>query len=133
MLPFAAALAIASLGQTLVVMQGGIDLSVAGGLSLYVVIVTKYPAGENSRLLGALGIALLAAVAAGSLNGFLVGRMRLNPIVATLGTNALLFGAVLWYSAGIPTTTTARLARVGSGLCSGSRGPCTSAVAATAS
>ena len=31
MLPFASALAIASLGQTLVVMQGGIDLSVAGG------------------------------------------------------------------------------------------------------
>ena len=37
MLPFASALAIASLGQTLVVMQGGIDLSVAGGFSLYVV------------------------------------------------------------------------------------------------
>ena len=34
MLPFAAALAIAALGQTLVVMQGGIDLSVAGGLAL---------------------------------------------------------------------------------------------------
>src|SRR6185312_13518370 len=48
MLPFAAALAIAGLGQTLVVMQGGIDLSVAGGLSLYVVILTHYPNGENS-------------------------------------------------------------------------------------
>ena len=47
MLPFASALAIAALGQTLVVMQGGIDLSVAGGLSLYVVIVTKYPAGTT--------------------------------------------------------------------------------------
>ena len=57
MLPFASALAIASLGQTLVVMQGGIDLSVAGGLSLYVVIVTKYPAGDNARLLPAIGIA----------------------------------------------------------------------------
>ncbi len=103
MLPFAAALAIASLGQTLVVMQGGIDLSVAGGLSLYVVIVTKYPAGDNARLWPAIGLAFLAAIAAGSLNGFLVGRMRLNPIVATLGTNALLYGAVLWYTAGIPT------------------------------
>ena len=116
MLPFAAALAIAGLGQTLVVMQGGIDLSIAGGLSLYVVIVTKYPAGVNGRLLAALGLAVVAAIVAGLLNGFLVGRMRLNPIVATLGTNALLFGAVLWYSAGIPTTTTARLARVGSGV-----------------
>ena len=63
MLPFAAALAIASLGQTLVVMQGGIDLSVAG-TSLYVVIVTKYPAGDNARLLPAIGIAFLAAIVA---------------------------------------------------------------------
>ncbi len=132
MLPFAAALAIASLGQTLVVMQGGIDLSVAGGLSLYVVILTKYPAGDNARLWPAIGIAFLAAIAAGLLNGWLVGRMRLNPIVATLGTNALLFGAVLWYTAGIPTTTTARLARVGGGLWLGIPAPVYFAVAATA-
>jgi ribose transport system permease protein len=132
MLPFAAALAIASLGQTLVVMQGGIDLSVAGGLSLYVVILTRYPAGENSKLLPAIGIAFLAAVAAGAVNGFLVGRMQLNPIVATLGTNALLYGAVLWYSSGIPTTTTARLARVGGGLWLGIPKPVYFAVLATA-
>jgi ribose transport system permease protein len=132
MLPFASALAIASLGQTLVVMQGGIDLSIAGGFSLYVVIVTKYPAGVNSRLLPAIGIAFLAAIAAGLVNGWLIGRMRLNPIVATLGTNALLFGAVLWYSAGIPTTTTARLAGVGGGLWLGIPKPVYFAVAATA-
>src|SRR5207302_4650728 len=132
MLPLAAALAIAGLGQTLVVMQGGIDLSVAGGLSLYVVTVTKYPAGVNSRLLVAIGIAVLAAVGAGLLNGLLIGRMRLNPIVATLGTNALLFGAVLWYTAGIPTTTTARLARVGGGLWLGIPAPVYFAVAGTA-
>jgi ribose transport system permease protein len=131
MLPFAAALAIAALGQTLVVMQGGIDLSVAGGLSLYVVIVTKYPAGDNSRLWPAIGIAFLAAIGAGWLNGLLIGRMRLNPIVATLGTNALLYGAVLWYTAGIPTTTTARLARIGGGLLLGIPTPVYFAVAAT--
>jgi ribose transport system permease protein len=132
MLPFASALAIASLGQTLVVMQGGIDLSVAGGLSLYVVIVTKYPAGVNDRLLPAIGIAIGAAVAAGLVNGFLIGRMRLNPIVATLGTNALLFGAVLWYSAGIPTTTTARLSSMGSGTWFGIPIPVYIAVVTTA-
>jgi ribose transport system permease protein len=132
MLPFASALAIAALGQTLVVMQGGIDLSVAGGLSLYVVILTKYPAGVNSRLLPAIGIAFLAALVAGALNGVLIGRMRLNPIVATLGTNALLFGAVLWYTAGIPTTTTARLARVGGGVWFGIPIPVYIAVATTA-
>jgi ribose transport system permease protein len=132
MLPFAAALAIAALGQTLVVMQGGIDLSVAGGLSLYVVIVTKYPAGVNSRLMPAIAIAFVAAIAAGLLNGWLIGRMRLNPIVATLGTNALLFGAVLWYSKGIPTTTTARLAKMGGGVWLGIPIPVYIAVATTA-
>jgi ribose transport system permease protein len=132
MLPFAAALAIASLGQTLVVMQGGIDLSIAGGLSLYVVILTHYPNGENSKLLPAIGIAFLAAIGAGSLNGFLIGRMRLNPIVATLGTNALLYGAVFWYTGGIPRTTTTRLARVGGGLLLGIPTPVYVAVIATA-
>ena len=132
MLPFASALAIAALGQTLVVMQGGIDLSVAGGLSLYVVILTHYPNGDNSRLLPAIGIAFLAAIGAGSLNGFLIGRMRLNPIVATLGTNALLYGAVLWYTGGIPRTTTARLARLGGGLWLGIPIPVYFAVVATA-
>ena len=131
MLPFASALAIASLGQTLVVMQGGIDLSVAGGLSLYVVIVTKYPAGDDGRLWPAIAIAFAAAILTGSVNGFLIGRMRLNPIVATLGTNALLYGAVLWYTAGIPTTTTARLARVGGGLWLGIPAPVYFAVVAT--
>jgi ribose transport system permease protein len=132
MLPFAAALAIAALGQTLVVMQGGIDLSVAGGLSLYVVILTKYPAGDNARLWPAIGIAFLAAVAAGAVNAWLIGRMRLNPIVATLGTNALLFGVVLWYSSGIPTTTTARLASLGSALWLGIPAPLYFAAAVTA-
>ncbi len=132
MLPFAAALAVASLGQTLVVMQGGIDLSVAGGFSLYVVILTKYPAGNNDRLWAALVIAFLAAIAAGSLNGLLIGRMRLNPIVATLGTNALLFGVILWYTAGIPTTTTARLHSLGDALWWGIPAPVFFAVGATA-
>ncbi len=132
MLPFAAALAIAGLGQTLVVMQGGIDLSVAGGLSLYVVILTHYPNGVDSRLIPAIGIAFLAAIGAGLLNGFVIGRMRLNPIVATLGTNALLYGAVFWYTGGIPRTTTARLARLGGGLWLGIPIPVYFAVVATA-
>ena len=132
MLPFASALAVASLGQTLVVMQGGIDLSVAGGFSLYVVILTKYPAGDNDRLWAALVVAFLAAIAAGSLNGLLIGRLRLNPIVATLGTNALLFGVILWYTAGIPTTTTARLHSLGDAVWWHIPAPVYFAVAATA-
>jgi ribose transport system permease protein len=95
------------------------------------VILTHYPNGVNSRLMPAIGIAFLAAICAGSLNGFLIGRMRLNPIVATLGTNALLYGAVFWYTGGIPRTTTARLARLGGGVLLGVPTPVYFAVVTT--
>ena len=55
------------------------------------------------------------AIGAGLLNGFLVGRLGLNPIIATLGTNALLFGAVLGISGGIPRTTTRLLSTIAGG------------------
>jgi ribose transport system permease protein len=131
MLPFAAVLAIAGLGQTLVVQQGGIDLSVPGGISLTVVICTRLPAGVNSRLLSAALLALGAAIVAGLLNGFLIGRLRLNPIVATLGTNALLYAAVLQISGGIPRTTTTLLANVAGGASFGIPNSVYFAVAAT--
>ena len=48
MLPFAAVLAIVGLGQMLVVQQGGIDLSVPGGVSLAVVLDTSGSAARAS-------------------------------------------------------------------------------------
>jgi ribose transport system permease protein len=131
MLPFAAVLAIAGLGQTLVVQQGGIDLSVPGGISLTVVICTRLPAGVNSRLLPAALLALGAVIVAGLLNGFLIGRLRLNPIVATLGTNALLYAGVLQISGGIPRSTTTLLANVAGGASFGIPNAVYFAIAAT--
>jgi ribose transport system permease protein len=115
MLPFAAVLAIASLGQTLVVMQGGIDLSIAGSISLVVVIVTHEAYGNDAKVVPALLAALLAALIAGAVNGTLIGRLGLNPIVATLGTNALLYAAVLGISGGTPRQTTDLMAKVAAG------------------
>jgi ribose transport system permease protein len=112
MLPFAAVLAIVGLGQMLVVQQGGIDLSVPGAVSLTIVIVSHYPNGEDSALFPAIALAFACAIAAGLLNGFMVGRLGLNSIIATLGTNALLFGAVLGISNGIPRSTTQLLATI---------------------
>ncbi len=110
MLPFAAALAIVGLGQTLVVQQGGIDLSVAGAVSLTVVIVTWGPDRHDNRLIPAVLAAFAAAIITGVINGFLVTRTKLNSIVATLGTNALLYGVMIGLSGGSPRRTTDRLA-----------------------
>jgi ribose transport system permease protein len=132
MLPFAAVLAIASLGQTLVVQQGGIDLSVPGSISVVLVICTHQPDGENSRLLGAVLFSLVVAIAAGVVNGTLIGRLGLNPIVATLGTNALLYAVVLGISGGTPRHTTTRLASIAGGSTAGVPNSVYFAVAAVA-
>ena len=116
MLPFAAVLAMAGLGQTLVVQQGGIDLSVPGGISVTVVIATHQANGDDSRLLGAALTALGVVLVAGFINGFLISRRGLNPIIATLGMNALLYAVVLGLSGGIPRGTTDLLASIASDL-----------------
>ncbi len=116
MLPFASVLAIVGLGQMLVVQQGGIDLSVPGSMSLAIVIVSHQPDGVDARVLPAILTAFAFVVGAGFLNGLMVGRLKLNPIIATLGTNALLFGAVLGISGGIPRGTTRVLANAAGGL-----------------
>ncbi len=56
MLPFAAILAIAAIGQTLVIQQRGLDLSVAGMITLTTIIVTKVPNGDGGKLPEAIGL-----------------------------------------------------------------------------
>src|SRR5579862_7031569 len=114
-LPFATIIAIVGLGQLLVVQQGGFDLSLAGGVSLAVVVSTHYPQGDNALLLTAVLMAIACAILAGLTNGILVSLFRLNAIVATIGVNALLYGAVFAVSGGVPKTTTTLLAAIAGG------------------
>lgn len=109
MLPFAAVLAIAAMGQTLVIQQRGIDLSVPGIMSLVVVLVTNGPNGDDGKLFGAIVLALAVAAGIGLFTGLLVTRLGITPIVTTLGVNALLLGAIMQITSGSPTTTTGAL------------------------
>ncbi len=108
MIPFAAILALVALGQTLVIQQGGIDLSVPGVVSLSGVIVSYYSSSEpgmgGSRLGIAIAYVFAAALAAGLVNGLLVSRARVAPIVATIGMNALLYGVNIKISGGTPVS-----------------------------
>ena len=52
---------------------------------------------------------------AGFVNGVLVSLIRLNAIVATIGVNALLYGAVFAVSGGVPRITTPLLAEIAGG------------------
>ncbi len=114
-LPFAAIIAIVGLGQLLVVQQGGFDLSLPGAVSLAVVVSTHFPQQDNALLYQAVLIALGFALAAGVMNGILVSIFRLNAIIATIGVNALLYGAVFAVSGGTPSITTELLADIAGG------------------
>jgi ribose transport system permease protein len=118
-LPFAAIIAIVGLGQMLVVQQGGFDLSLAGGVSLAVVITTHMPSGNNAELMPAIGFAFVCAIVIGLVNGILVGVMRLNAIVATIGVNALAYGGVFAVSGGVPKITTPLMAQIAGGKTAG--------------
>jgi len=106
MFPFAAILALVALGQTLVIQQGGIDLSVAGAVSLSGVIVSYYSSSQpgmgGSGLPAAIAFTVGAALLAGLVNGLLVSRARVAPIVVTLGMNSVLYGVDVSISGGTP-------------------------------
>ena len=103
MLPFASILAIAAIGQTLVIQQRGLDLSVPGMITLTAVLVTKYPNGNGDKLPAAIGIVVLACVVSGLVSGIAITRFGITPLVATLGVNALLLGAVYQITGGAAT------------------------------
>ena len=80
-----------SLAMTLVIITGGIDLSVGALLALVsVAIGFSYQAGLPLGFACALGV--LVGVAGGALNGFFTTYFRLHPLVVTLGTFALFRG-----------------------------------------
>jgi ribose transport system permease protein len=102
-LSFASILVIAAAGQTLVIQQGGLDLSVPGVISLAAVLVTKYPAGADSVLIPWVGAALASGVVSGIVCGVAITRFSVTPLVATLAVNALLYGTVLYLTKGTST------------------------------
>lgn len=116
MLPFAAVMAIIGLGQTLVVQQGGIDLSVAGSVSIAVVYVTRLPEQDNHRLWKAVVVAFASAIVVGIINGILISRIGINAIVATLGISSLEYAVIMAISQGSPRRTTALLNQIAANL-----------------
>ena len=100
--PLAAVLAITALGQMLVVMTGGIDLSVPGTMSLAAVIMVGVGGQSDERVLAAILTALGAAALVGLVNGILVGGLKLNPLIVTLAVGQIATGVVFRYARTFP-------------------------------
>jgi ribose/xylose/arabinose/galactoside ABC-type transport system permease subunit len=83
--------AFAALGMTLVIVSGGIDLSVGAIIALATVVIAAcLQAGVPPVIAAAAGI--VAGVAAGAVNGLLITRLRVVPFIVTLGTMLVVRG-----------------------------------------
>jgi ribose transport system permease protein len=97
-LPYMTILAVAALGQMLVIMQVGIDLSTPGVISFGGNLVVGVSLGSNDRLvLGILACIGLGA-AVGLVNGVLIGIVRLNPLIVTLAVGLIVSAWSLRYA-----------------------------------
>jgi ribose transport system permease protein len=82
-------------GQAIVLIAGGIDISVGSVLSMAAALTMGLqPLGVPVAVLGAL----LFGMAVGAVNGFLVTKARIVPFIATLGTMTLVRGLMLTYT-----------------------------------
>jgi ribose transport system permease protein len=83
-------------GQTLVILLGGIDLSVGGIVSVSTALAaTRLGEGGSDMAVWALAIVGLGA-AAGAANGVLIARVKLQPFIVTLATWSIWSGVAFW-------------------------------------
>jgi len=88
-------------GMTLVILSGGIDLSVGSVLGFSATLFSLLMIAEGWGPVPAILACIVAGAVAGSLNGFLISRFRMQPFVATLAMMVAARGAAKWISGGI--------------------------------
>lgn len=89
-------LVLVAVGQAIVVISGGLDLSLGAIVGLASVVAVVVMNGEPGRL--ALGIvaAVATGAAAGLVNGLIIAHVRLQPLITTFATSSIFAGATLW-------------------------------------
>ncbi|MCC8180767.1 MAG: ribose ABC transporter permease [Planctomycetes bacterium] len=92
--------AIISVGMTVVILTGGIDLSVGSIIALVGMICAKLMVTYQMNAVLVMIIGLLVGALVGFLNGFLVASCRLQPMIATLGTMSIARGLALTIAQG---------------------------------
>jgi ribose/xylose/arabinose/galactoside ABC-type transport system permease subunit len=96
----AAPVGIAAVGVTLVMIAGGVDLSVGAIISLAAVVAAVLMEGSAANLPLALAATLLVGGAIGLANGLLIAYNRVSPFILTLGMAIAVYGLTQIYSGG---------------------------------
>jgi ribose transport system permease protein len=97
MLVLASLLALAALGQTLVMILGGLDLSIPGFIVMGAIVVTELYWMHTWPAWGAILVVIGVALVFGGLSGWICQRFRIQPLIVTLGMGGLMAGgAIAW-------------------------------------
>lgn len=89
-----------AVGQTLIILTAGIDLSIGLAMVLSMMVMVKLFNDDGVPGVLALLSGLVLAVLTGALNGFLVTRVELPPFIVTLGTLSIFTAVALIYAQG---------------------------------
>ncbi|RVD64981.1 ABC transporter permease [Mesorhizobium sp. M7A.F.Ca.ET.027.03.2.1] len=102
MLVLASLLAVASIGQTLVVIMGGIDLSIPFVIGFANVVAAQLY-GDGWNFVVVCGLVGALALIIGGLNGLISRSLDIQPLIVTLGFGMVVQGLVLLWTAGFPS------------------------------
>lgn len=88
-------LALVALGQFIVVLTGGVDLSLGMVVRLTAIATAVGVGGFDERTLPAILVAFLLGMLVGLINGLVITRLKVPPFIATFGALAVLQGLML--------------------------------------
>jgi ribose transport system permease protein len=108
-LNLASFLGLVSIGQTVVILSGGIDLSVSAVVTIAGVVSATIMAGSNDHLFSGIFISCAIGAVIGLINGVGVAYLKINPMVMTLGSTTIVQGLALIYTNGAPKGSAAPL------------------------
>lgn len=104
-----AVVGVIAIGQTLIILTAGIDLSCGMVMALGSIVMTKFAADLGLPPLLAVLCGIAATAAFGLVNGLLVTRIKLPPFIVTLGTYNIAFAITQLYSGAQTITDVAPL------------------------
>jgi ribose transport system permease protein len=99
------ALAVIAGGQTVVIIAGGIDLSIPWMTSVAAVLLTYLSGGSDAALLWTIPVIFGVAAVVGIFNGVGVALLKVHPIIMTLASNVILSGAIVLFAGTMPPAT----------------------------
>jgi ribose transport system permease protein len=94
MLQRSVALGIVAAGQTVAILAGSLDLSVAFLISLSSLVTAEVMDGSDANIVPAVAAVLALGVVVGLGNGLIITKLRVNAFIATLGTALILQGII---------------------------------------